>query len=58
MCEYSDAIKLPNQTPLLRVSRSYRLTHFWLAEEVNKEVNKEVASSVLIRTITYYDNTK
>ena len=29
-----------------------------VAGEVNKEIKKEVGSSVLIKTITYYENTK
>jgi hypothetical protein len=35
------------------VGRDYRLSIFWLA----KEVKKEVAASVLIKTIKYYENT-
>jgi hypothetical protein len=40
------------------VGRGYRLSHFWLAKEVNIEVKKEVAAIVLIKTIKYYENTK
>jgi hypothetical protein len=36
------------------VGRDYRLSNFWLAKEVNKELKKEVAASVLIK---YYENT-
>jgi hypothetical protein len=38
------------------VGRGYRLSHFCLAKEV--EVKKEVASTVLIKNIKYYENTK
>jgi hypothetical protein len=40
------------------VGRGYRLSHFWLAKDVNIEVKKEVATTVLIKTIKYYENTK
>jgi hypothetical protein len=36
------------------VGRDYRLSNFWLAKEVNKELKKEVAASVFIKTIKYY----
>jgi hypothetical protein len=39
------------------VGRDYRLSNFWLAKEVNKELKKEVAASVFIKTIKYYENT-
>ena len=39
------------------VGGDYRLSNFWLAKEVNKEVKKEVAATVLIKTIKYYENT-
>ena len=35
MREYSDAIKLPV------VGRDYRLSNFWLAKKVNKELKKK-----------------
>ena len=52
MCEYSDAINYPNPThppspPPPMVGRGYRLSHFWLAKKVYKEVKKEVAATVL-----------
>ena len=55
MREYSDAIKLPKSHHLLPpvVGRDYRLSNFWLAKEVNKELKKEVAASVFIKTIKY-----
>ena len=59
MCEYSDAIKLPkyySTHPPPVVGRGYILSHFCLAKEV--EVKKEVAATVLIKTIKYYENTK
>ena len=59
--KYSDAIKLPKSYPPPLpplVGRGYRLSHFWLAKEVNIEVKKEVAAIVLIKTIKYYENTK
>jgi len=37
MCEYSDAIKLPKS-----YSHPLRLSHFWLAKEVNIEVKKKL----------------
>jgi hypothetical protein len=40
------------------VGRGYRLSHFWLAKELNIEVKKEVAATVLIKTIKYHENTK
>ena len=50
MREYSDAIKLPKSNPPPTVvGRDYRLSNFWLAKEVNKELKKEVAASVFIR---------
>jgi hypothetical protein len=39
------------------VGRDYRLSNFWLAKEVGKELKKEVAASVFIKTIKYYENT-
>jgi hypothetical protein len=57
MREYSDAIKLPKSYPSTVVGRDYRLSNFWLAKEVNKELKKEVAASVFIKTIKYYENT-
>jgi hypothetical protein len=39
------------------VGRDYRLSNFWLAKEVNKELKKEVAASVFIKNIKYYENT-
>ena len=50
MREYSDAIKLPksyNRPPPPVVGRDYRLSNVWLA--------KEVAASVFIKTIKYYE---
>jgi hypothetical protein len=40
MREYSDAIKLPKYYPPV-VGRDYRLSNFWLAKEVNKELKKK-----------------
>jgi hypothetical protein len=37
------------------VGRDYRLSNFWLAKEVSKEL--KVAASVFIKTIKYYENT-
>jgi hypothetical protein len=53
MCEYSDAIELPK--PL--VGRGYRLSHFWLAKEVNIELKRSCSNSAY-KTIKYYENTK
>jgi hypothetical protein len=33
------------------------ISNFWLAKEVNKELKKEVAASVFIKSIKYYENT-
>jgi hypothetical protein len=55
MREYSDAIKLPKSYPRPPppvVGRDYRLSNVWLA----KEVKKEVAASVFIKTIKYYEH--
>jgi hypothetical protein len=38
MREYSDAIKLPKSYHPPVVGRDYRLSNFWLAKEVNKEI--------------------
>jgi hypothetical protein len=40
MREYSDVIKLPESYPPPVVGGGYRLSNFWLAKEVNKEVIK------------------
>ena len=67
--EYSAAIKLryrfshksyppPPPPPPPLVGRGYILTNFWLTEEVKKKDKKEVAVSLLIKTMTYYENTK
>ena len=40
------------------VGGGYRLSNLWMANEINKEVKKEVAASVLIKTIKYYENTR
>jgi hypothetical protein len=53
MREYSDVIKLPESYPPPVVGGGYRLSNFWLA----KEVNKDDAASVFIKTIKYYENT-
>jgi hypothetical protein len=50
MREYSDAIKLPKSyTPLPPpvVGRDYRLSNFWLAKEVNKELKKKLLHQCL-----------
>jgi hypothetical protein len=38
------------------VGRDYRLSNFWLAKEVNKELKKGVPALVFIKTIKYYEN--
>ena len=38
------------------MGRDYRLSNFWLAKEVNKELKKKFAASVFIKTIKYYEN--
>jgi hypothetical protein len=53
--QFSDAIKLPKSYPPIRDDR---LSNFWLAKEVRQRVKKEVAASVLIKAIKYYENTK
>ena len=62
MCEYSDAIKLSKSYsppyPADLVGRGNRLSHFWLAKEGKSRGKKEVAATVLIKTIKYYENTK
>ena len=60
MRKYSDAIKLPKSYPLPPrdgQGLQYRLSNFCLAKEVNKELKKEGAASVFIKTIKYYENT-
>jgi hypothetical protein len=51
MYEYSDAIKLPKSysppLPHPVLGRGYRLSHFWLAKEVNKEVKKKLHQQCL-----------
>jgi hypothetical protein len=50
MCEYSDAIKLHksySQPPYPLVGRGYRLGNFWLAKEVNIEVEKKLQQQCL-----------
>ena len=47
MCEYSDAIKLPKSLPPPPVGRDYRLSNFWLAKEVNKEVKQKLQQQCL-----------
>jgi hypothetical protein len=52
MREYSDAIKLPKSyhplpPPSTVVGRDYRLSNFWLAKEVNKELKKELLHQCL-----------
>jgi hypothetical protein len=48
MCENSDAIKLPKSyPPPLVVGRDYRLSNFWLAKEVNKELKKKLLHQCL-----------
>ena len=54
MRENSDAIKLPNPTPPPPppppspvVGRDYRLSNFWLAKEVNKELKKKLLHQCL-----------
>jgi hypothetical protein len=39
------------------VGRDYRLSNFWLAKKVSKELKTEVAASVFKKTIKYYENT-
>ena len=52
MREYSDAIKLPKSylptppTPPV-VGRDYRLSNFWPAKEVNKELKKKLLHQCL-----------
>jgi hypothetical protein len=46
MREYSDAIKLPKSYPPV-VDRVYRLSNFWLAKEVNKEIKKKLLHQCL-----------
>ena len=64
-CEYSAAIKLKyrfspkSYRPLrLVVCKGYILTNFWMAEEVNKKVKQKLQWYVLIKNMTYYENTK
>ena len=51
MREYTDAIKLPESYPHphppLVVGRDYRLSNFWLAKEVNKELKKKLLHQCL-----------
>jgi hypothetical protein len=47
MHEYSDAIKLPKSYPTPLVGRDYRLSNFWLAKEVNKELKKKLLHQCL-----------
>jgi hypothetical protein len=51
MREYSDAIKLPKSYlphPTTVVDKDYRLSNFWLAKEVNKELKKELLHQCLL----------
>jgi hypothetical protein len=50
LCEYNDAIKLPKSyspPPPFLVGRGYRLSHFWLAKEVNIEVKNNLHQQCL-----------
>jgi hypothetical protein len=62
MCEYSDAIKLPKSYSPLPLSppggQGLQIKSF-LADKIDKYRGKqEVAATVLIQTIKYYENTK
>jgi hypothetical protein len=46
MREYSDAIKLPKSYPSV-VGRDYRLSNFWLAKKVSKELKKKLLHQCL-----------
>ena len=40
------------------VGGGYRISNFLIEKELKKRGKKEVAASVLIKTIRYYENTK
>ena len=62
MCEYSDAIKLPKSysppppTPL--DGQGLQIKSFLAGKRGKYRGKKEVAATVLIKTIKYYVNTK
>jgi hypothetical protein len=47
MREYSDATKLPKSPPPTVVGRDHRLSNFWLAKEVIKELKKKLLHQCL-----------
>ena len=60
MYEYGDAIKLPNSysLPLPRGGQGLQINDFLTGKRGKKRGKKEVAATVLIKTIKYYENTK
>ena len=61
MCEYSDAIKLPKSyspSPLPLGGQGLQIKSFLAVKRGKYRGKKEVAATVLIKTIKYYENTK
>jgi hypothetical protein len=59
MCEYSDAIKLPKSySPPLLGGQGLQIKSFLAGKRGKYRGKKEVAATVLIKTIKYYENTK
>ena len=56
MCEYSDAIKLPKSYPSPRGGQGLQIK--WFLSGKWGRGKKEVAATVLMKTIKYYENTK
>ena len=59
MCEYSDAIKLPKSySPPLLGGQGLQIKSFLADKRGKYRGKKEVAATVLIKTIKDYENTK
>ena len=59
MCEYSDAIKLPKSNPPPPLGgRGLQIKSFLAGKRGKYLGKKEVAATVLIKTIKYYEITK
>ena len=59
MCEYSDAIKLPKSySPFPLGGQGLQIKSFLAGKRGKYRGKKEVAATVLIKTIKYYENTK
>ena len=58
MCEYSDAIKLPKSYSPLLGGQGLQIKSFLAGKRGKYRGKNEVAATVLIKTIIYYENTK